>query len=224
MTSFPLAHTTMRGPGDIVGALLGHENFVRRMLTPSSEAFLNDLLDLCTKISIEVAKAQLNVLLPFRGGYCNEFGIWAPELNIRSQEDEASLVSPKLYNKFLLPYHVQEVNAFAYSTFHMHSRYVLSVYNWRGFADKSSVKAFEVSLDPRGPMVKDLVGVFCEMNSMRPLVIGSCSDEQAMAIEQYISHFPGSISHRRVDFETISFTKCELGCKIREKGGDSLKG
>jgi len=39
----------------------------------------------------------------FKGGYCNGWGIRVPGLNIETQEDEASLVSLQLYNKFLLP-------------------------------------------------------------------------------------------------------------------------
>ena len=42
-TKFPITHTLMRGPGDMVGALLGHENFIVRILKPvDNKDFLND--------------------------------------------------------------------------------------------------------------------------------------------------------------------------------------
>ena len=197
---FPLAHTLMRGPGDMVGALLGHENFIGRMLKPAdNEDFLNELLDLSAKIYIKTARMQLERSGEFKGGYCNAWGLWAPGLNVRTQEDEAAFVSPKLYNKFLLPYHVQEVDAFDYSTFHMHSGYVRHVYNWRAFSKKSSIKAFEVQLDPSGPAVEDLMETLLEINSVKPLIIDAINDEQAKAVEEHISDFPGSILYNKTN-------------------------
>ena len=191
---FPLTHTLMRGPGDMVGALLGHENFVGRMLKPAdNNDFLNELLDLCAKIYIKTTKMQLERAKGFKEGYCNWWGLWAPGLNVRTQEDEAAFVSPKLYNAFLLPYHVQEANAFDYSTFHMHSGYVIFVYNWRDFSKKSTVSALQVSLDPKGPTVKDLMKTLLEINSEKPLIIDAATAEQYKAIEKHIGDFPGSV-------------------------------
>ena len=195
---FPLAHTLMRGPGDMVGALLGHENFVGRMMKPTdNKHLLNELLDLCARIYIKTAKMQLEHSGGFKEGYCNAWGLWAPGLNVRAQEDEAAFVSPRLYNEFLLPYHAQEVDAFDYSTFHMHSGYVRFVYNWRDFSKKSSIKAFEVQLDPSGPAVEDLMETLLEINSVKPLIIDAINDEQAKAVEKHIGDFPGSILYNK---------------------------
>ncbi len=199
---FPLAHTLMRGPGDMVGALLGHENFIGRMLKPAdNKDFLNELLDFCAKIYIKTAKMQLERSKGFKGGYCNSFGLWAPGLNIKAQEDEAALVSPKLYSEFLLPYHVQEVDAFDYSTFHMHSGYVMSVYNWRDFSKKSTISALEVCLDPNGPTVEDLMETLLGINSEKPLIIDTFTDEHAKAVEEHVPDFPGSILYNNMAAE-----------------------
>ena len=192
----PIVQTLLRGPGDMMGALLGHENFIWRMMKPAdNEDFLEVLLDLCAKIYIKTAKIELEHAKEFKGGYCNEWGIWAPRLNVRIQEDEASLVSPKLYNKFLLPYHIQEVAAFDYSTMHMHSGYVKSVYNWKEFSKESTIGAFEVGLDPNGPTTEDLVETLLGINSEKPLIIDICNEEQERVIEKHNGDFPGSILH-----------------------------
>ena len=194
---FPLANTLMRGPGDMVGALLGHENFVGLMLKPAdNKDFLDELLGLCVKIYIKTAKMQLEHSKGFKGGYCNGWGLWAPGSNVRTQDDEIALISPKLYNEFFLPYDIQEVAAFDYSTFGMHSG-VMSLYNWRDFSKKSTIGAFEVSVDPNGPTVEALMATLVGINSEKPLVIGSSNDELAKAIEKHIGDFPGSILHRK---------------------------
>ena len=140
---------------------------------------------------------QLEHSKGFKGGYCNGWGLWAPGLNVSTQEDEAAFVSPKLYNEFLLPYHVQEVDAFDYSTFHMHSGYVRSVYNWRDFSKKSNIKAFQITLDVNGPAVEDLMETLVRMNLEKPLIIGGPTVEQAKALEKYIGDFPRSVLHRK---------------------------
>ena len=195
---FPLANTLMRGPGDMVGALLGHENFVGLMLKPAdNKDFLDELLGLCVKIYIKTAKMQLERSKEFRGGYCNGWGLWAPGSNVRHQDDEIALVSPKLYNEFFLPYDIQEANAFKYSTFGMHSG-VMSLYNWRDFSKKSTLSTFEVCLDPMGPTVEALMETLLGMNSEKPLILVITAEEQAEVVEEHVPDFPGSILYNEV--------------------------
>jgi hypothetical protein len=203
--TYPLCQTLMRGPGDMVGAMLGHEKFIGMMLDAGKKGFLHELLDLSSRIYIETAKMQLDNGGKFRGGYCNPFGIWAPDYNVRSQEDEASLVSPKMYNEFFLPYHIQEVAKYKYSTFHMHSGYVMTTYNWREFIKRGNVGSFEVAMDPNGPTAEALMPSLVEMNRSKPVVIDSCTAEQIKAIEEHISEFPGAVLHRDLDIATFSF-------------------
>jgi len=195
---FPIANTLMRGPGDMVGALLSHENFVGLMLKPAvNKDFLNELLGLCAKIYIKTAKMQLEHSKEFKGGYCNGWGLWAPGLNVRHQDDEIALLSPKLYNEFFLPYDIQEANAFDYSTFGMHSG-VMSLYNWRDFAKKTNFSAFEVALDPNGPTVENLMPTLLGMNSKKPLILVISNAEQAKVVEKHVGDFPGSILYNEV--------------------------
>jgi len=200
---YPVSQTLLRGPGDMLGALIGYENLVTKMLNPADKDYLHELLDLCSSIWIETAKVQHKRAGKFAGGYCNAFGIWAPGLTARSQEDIASLLSPRLYTEFLTPYDVQIANAFEYSSFHMHSGYVASSYDWRGISEKSTIKALQVSLDPMGPGIDALMQTLLAMNSIKPLIIRSMRGEVADAIEQRIADFPGSVLLTRVDNESL---------------------
>ena len=201
--NYPVSQTLLRGPGDMLGALIGYENLVTRMLNPDDRGFLNELLDLCSKIFIKTVEMHHQYAGQFAGGYCNAYGIWAPELTGRSQEDIASLLSPKLYTKFLVPYDVRIANAFEYSSIHMHSGYVASVYDWRSISTKSAIKALQITLDPMGPGIDELMETFVEMNSMRPLIIRSVKGKLSESLESCISDFPGSILHTRVDNENL---------------------
>jgi len=200
---YPVCQTLLRGPGDMLGALIGYENLVTRMLNPADKDYLYELLDLCSSIWIETAKMQHERAGKFAGGYCNAFGIWAPGLTARSQEDVASLLSPELYTEFLVPYDVRIANAFEYSSIHMHSGYVTSVYDWRSISKESTIKALQVSLDPMGPGIDELMETFVGMNYIKPLIIRSMKGKLSDALEERISAFPGSLLLTRVDNESL---------------------
>ena len=200
---YPVSQTLLRGPGDMLGALIGYENLVTRMLNPDDKDYLHDLLDLCSSIWIETAKMQHQRAGKFAGGYCNAFGIWTPGLPARSQEDVASLLSPKLYTEYLVPYDVRLANAFEYSSIHTHSGYVASVYDWRNISEKSTLKAFQVTIDPMGPGIEELMETLVGMNSLKPLIIRSMKGESSDTLERHIDDFQGSVLLTRVDNESL---------------------
>jgi hypothetical protein len=200
---YPVAQTLLRGPGDMLGALVGYEKLVTQMIDPTNNKYIHELLELCSSIWIEVAKLHHGRAGIFKNGYCNAFGIWAPEKTARSQEDFASLISPDLYTEFLVPHDVRIANAFNYSSIHMHSGYVKYVYDWRSIAEKSTIKALQVSLDPMGPGIDDLLETLLEMNSNKPIILRSMKAELVDGIERHLSEFPGSILLTSVDNESL---------------------
>jgi len=198
---YPITHTLMRGPGDTAGAILGHEKFVFMMLKPDeNEGFLHELLELCTQVYLKATKMQLECGGQFHGGYCNQYGIWAPGLHGRTQEDEAAFVSPTLSKKYLLKYHIEEADAFEYSVHHMHSGYVKNVYNWRELPGTSKLKSFQVQIDPAGPSIDDLFPTLMEINSLLPMVLETTTDEHAKIVEEkYMDKLPGCVLHHKIN-------------------------
>lgn len=197
---FPIAQTNMRGPGDIVGALLGQQRFVELMLEPSeNKKFLKQLLELCTQIWIRTAKTQCDPKTGAEWGYCSPYGIWAPCLPARSQEDVAAILSPHLYAEYLLPPESRITAAFDYTVFHMHSSARLNIYGWKDFCQESKISCLEVALDPLGPRVTDLMETLVEINSKKPLILDSYSAKLGDEVEERISNFPGSVLHTRWD-------------------------
>jgi len=158
-----------RGPGDLLGNMMGSDNLSIGMYTHPKE--IKRLLDSLADIFIEVVSAQFDLIPEFEGGYGNIYGIWAPGRSIRIQEDMAINLSPKLVKEFLLPADQKILNSFDYAVFHTHSGGVrLS----EMISDLDGRLAVEVSMDPQGPPLRELLPIFGRIKEKKPMVI--CGD------------------------------------------------
>lgn len=195
---FPLAHTNVRGPGDMLGALIGHMKMVEMMLDPSTNGkLLKHMLDLCTSIWLQTIKMQYYYINRFQSGFCSHYGIWAPSHVAVFQEDIASLLSPELYYEYLIPCETRITESFKYSIFHMHSGAGLANYCWKEFCELSKICCLQIEIDPVRMKLAQLLNTMLEMNHIKPLIIRSCSPEAAEAIEEHVMQFPGSLLHTR---------------------------
>jgi len=197
---FPMGNVIMRGPGDMLGAALGYEQFAIMTMRPAYKHLLHGLLDLCADLWIKVAETQLSLFQPFYGGYCNYFGPWAPGRTIQLQEDMASLMSPTTYKEFLFPYHIKILKAFEFSTFHMHSAY-LKIYAWRDLCAEIDTMCFEVSVDPSGPAMEDVLNTLLKINSTCPVIVGINDEHKKEFIERNLYRFNGAVElFNSIDF------------------------
>ena len=165
--SYLVTNTLMRGPSDMVDAFIGEENLCIGIYEHPDE--IHELMRMCAEIFIDTARAQLDRISPFHDGYCNQFGIWAPGLSIRTQDDASALVSPTDYAEFMLPPQERMASEFEYSTIHLHSNslhVVDAVLN-------STIGAVQVSIDPQpfGPTVIELLPTFVKMQEKKPILI-----------------------------------------------------
>jgi len=162
-----VSNTLMRGPSDMVEALIGGDNLCAGIYEHPDE--LHRLMAACSDVFIGIAKAQLDHIDRFNSGYCNLFGIWAPGTSIRTQDDASALVSPAHYAEFMLPYQERIASYFEYSTIHLHSGSLHTV-DW---VLDSSITAVQVSIDPQpyGPTVTELMPVFARMQKKKPILI-----------------------------------------------------
>lgn len=165
--SYLVANTLMRGPSDMVDALIGEGNLCLGIYEHPEE--IHELMMICGKIFVDIAKAQLERIKPFNDGYCNLFGIWAPGTSIRTQDDASALVSLKHYREFMLPPQEYIASNFDYSTIHLHSN---SLHTVDAVLD-SNISAVQVSIDPQpyGPTVPELLSTFAKMQKKKPILI-----------------------------------------------------
>jgi len=189
---YPMGNALMRGPGDMLGALMGHQQFVLDAAMHRDPDRLVRALGACTEMWIRAADAQLDAERPFDGGHCCNYMLWAPGRHILLQDDIASLLSPTLYRELLVPAHLRILRSFPYATFHMHSG-ALGVYAWEDYVGRGERVCLQVSLDPAGKALPDLMDELVKMNEMAPLILSPCTLEQQRFVEEHLGTFPGSV-------------------------------
>jgi hypothetical protein len=58
---------------------------------------------------------------PAEGGYISGWGIWAPGPVVRTQADHATLLSPDMYERQILPFDLEIIRACPHCIFHIHN-------------------------------------------------------------------------------------------------------
>jgi hypothetical protein len=154
--SYLVTHTLMRGPIDLLSALLGD---VRMGLALYDEPDrIAEILARATEAFIQVARAQYTFLPSFEGGWAPwTYSLWAPGSVIRLQSDSASQLSPSMYAEQILPHDRAILGAFDYSILDLHSAGTLHLVPV--LLEVEELDAISVTLDPYGsaPTVEALL-------------------------------------------------------------------
>jgi len=201
-----------RGPGDLLAGILGSQNMLFAMYDYPKK--IKQLLSRLTDIYIEWAQAQFDLIPKFHGGYCNQYGIWAPGTSTRFQEDLAVNLSPQLFEEFLLPCHKRIVATFDYHVLHTHSGFS-KLAEWA--LKIENLRAIEVSIDPNGPNIEELIPVWQNIQKKKPLILsGVLSQKQLNSITSKLS--PRGLM---LDVEIVKEDQVELfDFFCRENGGE----
>lgn len=160
--------TLMRGPIDLARAVLGDESMCLS-IHDAPEA-MRSLLDVATDAFIEVTRRQLEIIPRFHGGYCSQFGIWAPGTVVRTQCDISALLSPRTYAELVVPFEEKACRPFEYSIIHLHSGYLHTV---DALLAVEHPQAIQISLDTGSTRVTvaDVVAIAQRILPRKPLLI-----------------------------------------------------
>jgi len=165
----------MRGPGDLLSAIMGVENMCIGMyMFPDTT---RDLLSKLTDVLIEAASTQLKAIPEFNGGYCNPFGVWAPGASVRTQDDASVQLSPRHYEEFILPCEKRIVECFDYTVRHVHSGCIRIVDMLLGVANLGGI---EVTVD-EFPYPRDwdaLIPVLQKIQTRKPLIVSGAFTQE----------------------------------------------
>lgn len=115
----PIGYPIMRGPMDMIGAMLGGERTVLGFYDYPRE--MERLLRICADAWLQTARAQIEIIPPFHGGYFNFRQMYLPGPSPVLQEDNVAMLSPSLYREFVLPQDERILAAIPYPFFHTHS-------------------------------------------------------------------------------------------------------
>jgi len=167
-----------RGPGDILLSVMDNEVAFTSLFDYPED--LKKLIMQFADLHIKWSEAQLGIISSFKGGYCNQWGIWAPGKVTRIQEDFTVNLSEDHYREFIMPADSRVIEASEYQVFHTHSGKPECA-RWVAGIDK--LKALEVTIDPVSPPFEEMIGVWKEIAEKKSLIItGTITKDQVNKI------------------------------------------
>ncbi len=174
---FPVIQPLMRGPLDVMAAALGHEAMATAFYDDPSLA--RELLDLCTDTFVTLAREHLALAPAFLGGDVT-FGLWAPGRAIRTQLDNAVLLSPRLYEDCFLPCDSRVFPVFDFVVMHVHSG-CLHVID--ALLQAPELDAIQVSIDfPGGPLLPAILPALRKIQGRKPLIVTGPATEREIEL------------------------------------------
>ncbi len=163
---YPVGVTLMRGVSDLLSALYGGDRFVYRMVDAPDE--VRWVVEKLTSFWIRFGRCMLDHLPLFHGGTGSFlYGLWGPGKFLWMQEDAAALLSPRMYEEFILPADRAIAAAFPKSIVHLHPTRFIPV---KQLLD-TAVTAFELHIDRDGPRAEALLSHYERILASRPLYI-----------------------------------------------------
>lgn len=141
----------MTGPFDILAGVIGSERLCLEMIENSEQ--VKRLSDEATRFWFQVYDEHYSLLKEKRGTV-DVFGLYMPGRGARWSEDFIALISPDMYEEFVLPCDIQIASRLDTSYIHLHSAALSSVDR---ILKNTNLKGVEISNDPNGPNLDTLI-------------------------------------------------------------------
>lgn len=167
---FPVALPQMRGPLDVLAAMRTPQQMSVDLIE-QPEAVSGILAELA-ELWIAVADAVLAEIPPYYGGYCSRMRMWAPGPTITPQNDISTLLSPRMYRRFVLPLDERIMAAFPYHCFHMHGSEVHQVDSLLEL-DRLTAIQFTLEHTLGGPSLENTLPVLRRILTRKPLIVAA---------------------------------------------------
>lgn len=170
----------MRGPTDIVGALLGSERFALGFYMEPD--LIKRLAHQAAEVWLQVAQAEAHIVPAYRGGYgVRQFGLWAPELAVWLQDDTSATISRKHYQEFFIePMHTLSV--YPYGVLHLH---IPSLHHAETLAGVRNVRAINVYFDSPAVTLQDAMPTLQRLQQRQMPLILAKTVYEGFTLEEY---------------------------------------
>ena len=176
---YPVSHTLMRGPIDMLAAIRGVNGLVMDII--DKPELVKKVAEVCADIWIEVAKAQLNMIPDSKTGYMGGgFGyrVWAPQKIVWLQEDTLSSLSPQLYNELFISIDKRIASEFPFTVFHIHGT---SLWAIDILTEITEIKAIELNFETVNQDTESIFSAYKKILSKKPLVMWKEYDDDFWA-------------------------------------------
>ncbi len=185
---YELTTTLLRGPSDMLGQLLGDERMAMELIDHPEET--RQALHLLTDIWIQVHKAVIPLIPELARGTVNSWGIWAPGVTVRAQEDHAMILSPRMYKRFIGPCNEQMGAAFDYLLVHRHSGPMIQTLGrLEALLEMENVRGVQVTRDINSPPLERLIEIYGLIQQEKPVLIwGGFTRDEIQRILDSLEH------------------------------------
>jgi DNA-binding FadR family transcriptional regulator len=165
---YPVGMPIMRGPTDMLGALLGQQEMVLALMM-EDPALMRRLVERVTRAFLAVIAAQNRLIPPFHGGTSLGFyHVWAPGPSIWFQDDLSAILSPNVYREFFLDSARMILEGVPHTAVHLHPA---SFFILDELLTLDGLKVVQVNKDVGGPGVRDMLPVLSKIMQTRGLIL-----------------------------------------------------
>jgi hypothetical protein len=163
---FPIGQPIMRGPSDMVGAIMGQTEMVFAFADEPER--LKEFFLKVTDVFIQVIGEQKKLVPLFHGGSSMGFyHVYCPGTSIWYQEDLSAIMSPALYREFLLEPERRICEGHDYTAIHLHPS---SFFLLDELLANDWLKAVEVNKDVGGPSVLEMIPELKKITAKKNLI------------------------------------------------------
>ncbi len=165
---YPVGMPIMRGPTDILGALMGQQEMAIALMEADPEV-MRRLIERVTRAFLAVIEAQRRLIPLFYGGASLGFyHIWTPGTAIWFQDDLSSILSPTLYRRFFLDSARMILAGHDHTAVHLHAN---SFFILDELLTLDDLRAIQVNKDIGGPGVEEMLPLLARIMQTRRLIL-----------------------------------------------------
>ena len=178
---FPVGQPILRGPSDMMGALMGQMRMIYEMNDAPEK--MREMAGTVTRSYLDIVGKQFELIPAFHGGHAIGFyHLWTPGRCIWFQEDGSALLSPAWYNAFIRGMDEEICRNYDYTAIHLHP---VSLHILDSLLRLDGLKAIEVNKDVGGPSIEEMLPVFRRiLEAGKRLVLWGSLDEADLSILQ----------------------------------------
>lgn len=177
---YPISMSHLRGPTDILAALMGTNNFLMSLVDEPDR--MKRLAVRLAEIYVQVAHAQERLIPGFYQGYViRQFGIWSPGRSVWLQDDTSSMISLRRYTQvFLEP--MARMSVFPYGVLHLHAP---SLHLAELLACVRNIRAVNIYFDSPGMSLEKAFPTLKKLQEKNVPLILAKDVYQGFALEEY---------------------------------------